>query len=310
MYAILGATGKVGRATIAGLRGRGLPVRAVVRDATRAADLAHAGCELKVADLRDGRALTLALAGVQAVQVICPMSMRADDALADMRAIVENIATALEATHPKAVVVISDYGAEVGAGTGVTLLFHELEARLGNLKGATTFLRSAEQMQNWIRILAFAAESGVLPSMHHPLTKAFPTVSAGDVGIAAAGLLVDSHSNKVRRRVVHIEGPRRYTANHVAATLAALVGRPITPRELPRCEWLPALVRAGLGESYANLVVELYDAHNRGRIDAQRSAGEVRFGRTELAEVFASLLERHRSRHNASRDAAQGRRAG
>ena len=297
MYAILGATGKVGRATIGALRGRGLPVRAVVRDAATAGDLVRAGCTLNVADLRDTRALTLALEGADAVQVICPMSMRANDALADMRAIVENIASALEATRPRAVVVISDYGAEVGAGTGVTVLFHELEARLSRLTSTTTFLRSAEQMQNWVRLLSFAAESGVLPSMHHPLTKAFPTVSAADVGITAADLLVDGR--KVPRRVVHVEGPRRYTAIDVAATLAALVGRPVTARELPRSEWLAALVRAGLGESYANLVVELYDAHNRGRIDAERTAGEVRRGRTELHEVFTSLLGRRSSRQSA-----------
>jgi uncharacterized protein YbjT (DUF2867 family) len=262
----------------------------VVRDRPRAADLARAGCELKIADLRDAHALTLALEGVRAVQVICPMSMRADDALADMRAIVENIATALETTQPQTVVVISDYGAEVGEGTGVTLLFHELEARLNRLRGTTTFLRSAEQMQNWGRILTFAMDSGVLPSMHHPLTKAFPTVSAHDVGVAAADLLVNG--TRARRSVVHIEGPRRYTAIDVAATLAALVGRPVSARELPRSEWLPVLVRAGLGESYARLVVELYDAHNSGRIDAERTAGEVRRGRTELHEVFSSLLAR------------------
>ena len=297
MYAILGATGKVGRASIAKLRERGVPVRAVVRDAARAGDLAHTGCELKVADVRDARALASALAGAHAVQVICPMSMRADDALADMRANVENIATALETTEPQRVVVISDYGAEVGAGTGVTLLFHDLEARLSGLNSATTLLRSAEQMQNWVRILAFAAESGVLPSMHQPLTKAFPTVSAGDVGAAAAELLVDD--SKARRRIVHIEGPRRYTANHVAATLAALVGRPVTARELPRADWLPMLAGAGLGESYARLVVELYDAHNGGRIDAERATGEVRHGRTELAEVFTALLARRGSRRSA-----------
>ena len=296
MYAILGATGKVGRATIAKLRGRGLRVRAVVRDAARAGDLAQAGCELRVADLRDARALASALEGAQAVQVICPMSMRADNALADMRAIVESIATGLETAPPRTVVAISDYGAELAAGSGVTLLFHDLEARLRGIAGTTTFLRSAEQMENWVRILAVASGSGVLPSMHHPLTKPFPTVSAADVGVAAADLLTDGST--VRQRIVHVEGPRRYTALDVAATLAALVGRPVTAQELPRSEWLPVLVRAGLGESYATLVVELYDAHNRGRIEAERAAGETRRGRTELAEVFASLLARRGSRQS------------
>ena len=297
MYAILGATGKVGRATIAELRSRGLPVRAVVRDAARAGDLARAGCELRVAEAHDARALAAALDGAQAVQVICPMSLRADDALGDMRTIVESIATALEAARPQAVVAISDYGAEVGAGSGVTLLFHEFEARLRGIDSATTFLRSAEQMQNWVRILKFAATSGVLPSMHHPLTKAFPTVSAGDVGTAAADLLLDG-VEAGRQRIVHIEGPRRYTAIDVAAALGALVEREVTARELPRPEWLPVLLRAGLGESYARLVVELYDAHNAGRIDAERAAGEVRLGRTELGEVFTSLLASRGARYS------------
>jgi len=294
MYAILGATGKVGRATIAKLRERGMPVRAVVRNTARAGDLAQAGCELRVADLGDAHALASALEGAQAVQVICPMSMRADNALADMRAIVESIATALETAQPRTVVAISDYGAELAAGSGVTLLFHDLEARLRGIAKATTYLRSAEQMQNWVRILAFASESGVLPSMHHPLTKSFPTVSAADVGVAAAEFLLDG--SEVRQRIVHIEGPRRYTALDVAATLAALAGRAVTAHELPRPEWLPVLLRAGLGESYARLVVDLYDAHNRGRIDAERGAGQTRQGRTELAEVFASLLARRSSR--------------
>jgi NAD(P)H dehydrogenase (quinone) len=294
MYAILGATGKVGRATIAKLRERGLPVRAVVRNAARAGDLAQAGCELRVADLGDAHALASALEGAQAVQVICPMSMRADNALADMRAIVESIATALETAQPRPVVAISDYGAELAAGSGVTLLFHDLEARVRGIASATTYLRSAEQMQNWVRILPLASQSGVLPSMHLPLTKAFPAVAAADVGVAAAELLLDG--SEVRQRIVHIEGPRRYTAIDVAATLAALAGRPVTAHELPRPQWLPVLLSAGLGESYARLVVELYDAHNRGRIDAERGAGETRRGRTELAEVFASLLARRSSR--------------
>ena len=51
------------------------------------------------------------------------------------------------------------------------------------------------------------------------------------------------------------------------------------------------LRRGGLGESYAKLIVELFDAHNAGRIDvAPRS--EVRPGTTDLREVIVSLLPR------------------
>ena len=90
-------------------------------------------------------------------------------------------------------------------------------------------------------------------------------------------------------RVVHLEGPRRYTALDVAATLSELAGRDVVARELPRSEWLAALQRGGVGASYAELIAELFDAHNAGRIDAERGA-EVRHGTTELREALSGLL--------------------
>jgi NAD(P)H dehydrogenase (quinone) len=293
MFVILGAAGKVGRSTIHEVRKRGMPVRAVLRNASRAGQLEALGCETAVADLHDGAALQAAISGAQAVQVICPMSVKASDAPADMAAIIETMGAALEAARPAAIVAISDYGAELDKGTGVSLNFHHLEARLRKLPASLTFLRSAEQMQNWSRHTGFAASTGVLPSMHHPLTKLFPTVSAADVGVVAAELLTATNT-AATPRIVHVEGPRRYTPLDVAATLGGLLDRDITAREIPPADWISALVRGGLGESYAALVADLYDAHNAGRIDAERGVGEVRYGKTELREVLASLLQQRR----------------
>ena len=52
MIAVLGATGNIGRATIGKLRQQGVPVRVVVRDPVRAADL-NLGFDIVVADLED-----------------------------------------------------------------------------------------------------------------------------------------------------------------------------------------------------------------------------------------------------------------
>jgi NAD(P)H dehydrogenase (quinone) len=57
MYAITGITGKVGGALAATLLAAGLPVRAVVRDATKGAACAARGCEVAVAEMGNcGRA--------------------------------------------------------------------------------------------------------------------------------------------------------------------------------------------------------------------------------------------------------------
>ena len=290
MFVVLGAAGKIGRATIGVLRRHHVPVRAVVRNPSHAEEFRALGCEAEIADLRDASALARAVKGATAVQVICPTGVRADDAPAEMEATIRSIVDALNQVRPESILAISDYGAQLAAGTGITLTFHHLEAQLGSLPAALTVLRSAEHMQNWNRLVGRAIETGVLPSLHHPVTKSFPTVSAGDVGLMAADLLLSGSGDALR--VVHAEGPSRYSATDVARTLGDIAGREIVARELPRQDWVRALVGGGIGTSYAELVAAMFDAHNAGRIDVEHGVGEVRRGDTDLRTALAALLAR------------------
>jgi NAD(P)H dehydrogenase (quinone) len=284
MFTIIGATGRVGGAAARELRRRGRAVRAVVRDPGKAGALAEIGCEIAVADIADTEALTVALGGAEGVLAVVPLNPSRGDAAAEVRGLVDSLARALEAARPPRTVAISDYGAQHVAGTGVTLIFHHLEQRLAELPGIA-FLRSAEHMENWARSLRPAIATGVLASLHHPLDKRFPTVSAPDVGLIAADLLAAAEPPP---RILHAEGPQRYTPMDVAAALAAPLGRPVQAVALPRDQWDQALAAGGLGEGYVRLITELYDAHNAGRIEAE--GGEVRRGTTPLAEVLAALV--------------------
>lgn len=290
LVAVFGATGSIGQATAEALGTQGASVRAVVRDPSRARRLEELGCEIAVADLRDPGQIAAAIDGAGAVQVIFPTAPQAADAVSEMRATIDAIAAALRTNAPPVVLAISDYGAELDVGTGVTLTFNYLEMQLGDLPGAVTFARSAEHMQNWARQIPAALRTGALESLHHPLTKRFPTVSAPDVGTITAELLLGPPP-ETSPRIIHIEGPRRYTALDVAVALTDLTGREIVARELPRADWENALRRGGLSDSYARLIAELFDSHNAGRIGVAQG-GEVRRGTTELRDVIASLLRR------------------
>ncbi|MDL2406694.1 NAD(P)H-binding protein [Rhizobium calliandrae] len=289
MFVVLGATGKIGRATIAKLRGQGAPVRAVVRRPDGADDLSAMGCDIAVADIQNGAALSESMRGATAVQIICPMSVRADHAAAEMKNSIGTIVDALDRNRPSSILAISDYGAHLASDTGITLTFHHLESELKKLPAALTFLRSAEHMENWSRQIGRAVETGMLPSLHHPTTKLFPTVSAPDVGVIAGELLLSD--TQAPLRIIHVEGPNRYSVEDVARTAGALASRKIATSEMPRPDWIPALVRGGLSASYAELVAALYDAHNAGRIDLEPGVGEVRRGRTGLREVLASMTK-------------------
>ncbi|WP_322061551.1 NmrA family NAD(P)-binding protein [Paraburkholderia sp. J63] len=289
MYVIFGASGNAGFATATALRHAGHTVRAVVRDTRHSARLAALGCEVVRADLTDRASVAAAIRGAHAVQILCPVPVADAHPEATMRTMVDVAADALRADPPETVLALSDYGAELDANTGITRLYHYFERQLNAVAAQLILLRSAEHMQNWRRTIPAALASGVLPSFHHPLNKRFPTVAAQDVGAASAELLLDPARGH-GPRVVSIEGPRRISAAYVADVLAEIGGHEVVARELPREQWTPVLLRAGLSERHAQLIVDLYDVHNAGKIDVEFGMHERRFGKTELIEVFAPIV--------------------
>ena len=292
MFVIFGAAGNVGSVSAAALREAGHEVRAVVRDRQQGDRLARIGCQIVVADLLDAASVAKAIVGAYAVQILCPVPRARADPAADMRRMIDAGVAALQANPPQRVLALSDYGAEQPSGTGITTLFHYLETQLQTVDSQLTFLRSAEHMHNWARMLPVVLARGVLPSLHHPLTKLFPTVAAQDVGVLAAELLLDDRAQNVSPRVVSIESEQRISALDVARTLGKLAHRQIVAREVPRGEWAAMLQGAGLGEQHARLITDLYDAHNAGRIDVEAQTSERRFGATTLTEALAAILPR------------------
>ncbi|CAN7633538.1 NAD(P)H-binding protein [Acidovorax sp. LjRoot66] len=289
MFAILGAAGKVGYSTALALREAGVPVRAILRDPAKADRLRAIGCEVAVADLQDPAALGRAIADAQAVQLICPTTLQALDAVGDMRRSIDSMARALEQARPGLVLAISDYGAHVTEDIGMPSVFHGFEQRLRQLPMPKVFLRSAEHMEGWRGLIPVAAASGVLPSFHQQLDKPFPTVSAQDVGRMAAELL--QHPGVAAgEHIVHAEGPRRYAATDVAETLGQLLGRTVSAQAVPRALWMEKLGRI-VSESTARLLVGIYDAHDRGGlIDVEPGRGAVRYGTTGLLEALRPLV--------------------
>jgi NAD(P)H dehydrogenase (quinone) len=136
MIAILGASGKAGRATIEKLRAQGASVRAVVRQSSHIADLEALGCQIAFADLHDTDAISKAIAG------------------------------------------------------------------------------------------------------------------ATDLGGISVALLLQKPSGS-RPHIVHAEGPRRYSAIDVAASLSEVSGRQIVAKAVPESDWIALLTRGGASESYA-----------------------------------------------------------
>jgi NAD(P)H dehydrogenase (quinone) len=289
MYAIVGATGKVGFSTASALREAGLPVRAIVRDAAQGARLVEIGCEIAVADLENATELAHAICHAANVQIILPPDPQAEDVNAQMRGAIENLVQSLEQVRPARVLAISDYGAHVDHDIGMPSVFRFFEERLRTLHGQKLIVRSAEHMQGWGRVIPVVMASGILPSFHDPLDKAFPTISAPDLGRIAANIWMQPASGK-DVETFHAEGPRRYSANDVAAALSLLLGRTVEARAVPRAQWKETFERI-MNASLAELLIKANDAQNEGLVDVE-PAGAVCRGRTELIDALRPLTAR------------------
>lgn len=289
MIAIIGAAGKVGFTAAKALRQADVPVRAILRDATKAKLLEEIGCEIATADLLDISALTKAMENAETVQVILPTNPQAKDGAQEMQDTIESIATALEKAKPKRVLAVSDYGAHVTTDIGLPTVFRTLEERLRLLPGQKIILRSAPHMQNWARAIPAAIESGILTTLQDPVEKQQPTISAHDLGLIAAELLLQPiGSDEVQ--VVHAEGPQRYSAEDVAAVLSGLAGKSIKAMPLPQNEWRSFLER-GLSPSLADLLIKTNNAQNEGGlVDVPQGNLEVQNGTTELVDALRPLV--------------------
>ncbi|KAB0637240.1 NAD(P)H-binding protein [Burkholderia latens] len=293
MFVIFGASGNVGLSTVTTLRHAGHPVRAVLRDARQQERFVQLGCDVAIAELSDARAVAAAIDGAHAVQMLCPVPVADRDPAATMAHTIDVVTGALAANPPPALLALSDYGAERDGNTGITRLFRRLEQNLKTVPTRLTLLRSAEHVQNWTRVLPVALATGVLPSFHHPVDKVFPTVWAPDVGIAAARLLIDRAEFSRGPRIVSIEGPQRVSVRNIADMLGAAADREIAAQALPRDAWTATLLRAGLSERHAQLIVDLYDAHNAGQIDVETGVSERVYGATRPADALAALVRAH-----------------
>jgi len=145
------------------------------------------------------------------------------------------------------------------------------------------FLRAAWFMENasWD---VEAAKAGVVPSFLQPLDHPVPMVATADVGGTAVGLLLESWTGQ---RIVELEGPRRYSANDVAAGFAEAVRHPVRMEAVPRDTW-EALFRSQ-GMKHPLPRIRMLDGFNEGWIDFEGGGAEHRTGRITLKSVLRGL---------------------
>ena len=282
VYAITGITGKVGGIVARTLLAAGLPVRGVVRDADKGRPWADKGCEVAVASISDAAGLTSAFSDVDGVFLMTPPDFDPEPGFPKTHEAIAAVKAAIAAAQPAKVVFLSTVGAQV---TEFNLLNNSniTEEGLRTVPVPVAFLRAAWFMENASWDVA-AAKAGIIPSFLQPLDHPIPMVATTDIASTAAELLRESWTGL---RIVELEGPRRYSANDVAAGFGEAVGHPVQMEPVPRGT-LEALFRSQ-GMKHPLPRIRMIDGFNEGWIDFEGGGAEHRTGRIPLESVLKDL---------------------
>lgn len=289
MFAITGVTGQVGGAAARALLDAGHPVRAVLRDESKAAQWTQRGAEVAIASFEDADALTAAFRGTVGVFVMIAPNFAPQPGYPNAHAAAAVLKEALTKARPERVTALSSVGGQRESGLGLITQVHILEEALAALPIPipTAIMRPAWFMENSVWDIAPARETGVMPSFLQPLERAYPMVATADIGRVIAETLTQSWQG---RRVIEIEGPQRYSQHEIAALLGGALGRRVDARAVPRDQW-EALFQAQ-GTSWPAPRIEMIDGFNSGWIDFEDGAHERVIGTTSFQTVLAELVGR------------------
>jgi uncharacterized protein YbjT (DUF2867 family) len=276
MYVITGATGNTGSVVAEELLARGEKVRAIGRNKEKLAKLAAQGAEVAAGDATDAAFLTTAFEGARAVYFMVPPNPTSDDYRGFQREIIEAGAIAVEKAKVHYVVALSSYGADKEAGSGPVSGLQGLEARFAKIPGLNVlFLRPGYFMENLLGQIGAIQHFGMMASPVGP-EVALPAIATEDIGEAAAEHLLkldfSGHETK------ELQGQRDVTYTEAATIIGKAIGKPeLKYMQMPGNEFVGVVTGMGLSRNFGELIVEMCDAMNDGRMKAlePRAAGNT-----------------------------------
>ena len=246
MYAVTGATGQLGRLAIASLlnRAAATDIVALVRDPSRAADLAALGIHVRRFDYDDPDGLAASLNGVKRLLFISS----------------NDVARRLQ-QHRAVLHAAAGISAELIAYTSIIhadanpISLAETHRQTEQMIAATglrhAILRNSWYIENYVAGAAAAIQHGVLlGSAKQGLVSA---ASRADYAEAAVVVLT---RDPAETRVYELAGDEAFTLADVAAVLSEAAGRTIEYRDLPEDEYRDALASAGVPASFAAALAE------------------------------------------------------
>ena len=283
MVLLIGATGKIGRTVAKGLADAAVPARALVRDRSRAADLAPMGVEVVQGELSDRTTVDRALAGVDKVYL-------AVGGASDQEALEKGVIDAAAAAGVGHIVKISVVGAAPDASVALARWHYAIEEHLAASGVPATVLRPNFFMQNVLGSAgSITGEGKFYGNAGDGRTSLIDDRDIADVVLAA--LTGDGHAGQTYT----LTGAQALTQADVARQIGDVLGKPVEYVNLTDDQMRGALLGMGLPEWLVDDYVALGVVQRNGWAaeitgDVERVLGRAPRSFAQFAGDFAEAF--------------------
>jgi len=260
MILVTGATGMTGSELVRRLSARGVSVRGLTRNMTKAAALsALPNVEMEEGNMEQPETLSSSLRGIERAMLISSSDAR-------MLEVQSNFIEAARKAGVRYVVKLSGIMPELDSPFRYARMHGEIEKRLEASGMAFTHLRAGEFFTAYFRRVPSIVAKGELTL---PMEDArIASIDIGDIAEVAATVLTDTgHEGKI----YPLTGPEALSMTEVAEKLSVVTGKPIRYINIAPEEARSANLANGMPPYMADGLFELFAERRKGK-EAQVSS--------------------------------------
>jgi len=276
MILVTGAAGTTGSEVVRLLAGKGVRVRAMVRNPDKMKKFSGPGVETVIADLERPATLDPALKGVDKVFLISSPDPRVGQ-------LHGNLIESAKRAGVKQIVRMSAFGAAANSPSQLLKWHGEVDEKLSRSGLSYAILRPAFFMQNLLGDRATVQREG---KIHAPIRDGkINLIDARDIAASAAAVLTsEGHSG----RMYELTGPEALGYAQVAGKIGDAIGRPVEYVDVPPETAREGMVAMGYPTWLTDALIELYAIFaSGGASDVTASVEKLTSKKARSLDVFA-----------------------
>jgi uncharacterized protein YbjT (DUF2867 family) len=261
MIVLTAPTGTIGSALAHLLDAKGVPLRLIVRDASRLSEELRGSVDVVTGSHADPAVLDTALAGAEALFVLVPPRFSAPDVTEHYLDFARPIADAVRANDIRRVVAVSSLGRGYEGAAGLLSAAWAMDDVLESSGTSYRSLQPPFFMENLLHQTTSIREQGRLVLTADP-DAPFPMVATRDIARTAADLLDDS--TWTGQDSVVVREPVDHTPREIAHILSEVLDRPVSYQQSTLADYRAQYTAAGASPAIADAMVEMAHAQARG----------------------------------------------